>query len=113
MIHNPVPPMSVLCDASFDFKTKIAHIGYSDPFMFHTKHKRIKCKDNNQAELEAVVMASKNLPVDVLIFTDSQYAIDHFDGEHTISKVCRDNVANTFVRINKENHNRRGKTHDK
>ena len=99
----PEPKGLVVADASFDPRTGKAVIGYSDDLMLNVKSATIRCSDNNVAELKAVELAARDLEVWVEILTDSQYAIDNFKGKHIVRKTNRDNVANTVVRLKKEN----------
>jgi ribonuclease HI len=93
----------VIADASFNPRNGEAVVSWSCKFVVYTNSVRMKCKDNNEAELQAVLLAVADLGSGVEIHTDSQWAIDNFEGENVLVKTSRTNAANMTARANKEN----------
>jgi len=98
--------MSIYIDATFDSITKIAFIGYSDNFMITTGVKKIKVKDINRAEFEALNFAISKIGKDNLFLTDSENVIRKSKSLNIdIEYIPReDNIADIIVSAAKENH---------
>uniref|UniRef100_A0A914PWR6 RNase H type-1 domain-containing protein n=1 Tax=Panagrolaimus davidi TaxID=227884 RepID=A0A914PWR6_9BILA len=111
MAHRYPPPKNVLnifTDGAFSNETKKAGAGIhiSDPLSGETEESKCKrslklfaCKDNNVAELEAIVFAFPELiygnlkpPRTVIIWTDCQLIVDKMNGKtNLIGKVKEHN----------------------
>jgi len=98
--------MNVYIDATFDSVTKIAFIGYSDKFMAITGIKKIKAKDINEAEFEALKFTISKIGKDNLFLTDSENVIRKSKSLNIrIEHIFRENnIADIIVNAAKEDY---------
>ena len=101
------PCLVVYTDATFE--NGVAFVGFTDNLMKHINCKRVRCSDNNAAEIRAVELSVEILGDNytLLIKTDSAAACRHFGAlesfEHSVMHVSRSsNLANSVVHAYKE-----------